>query len=485
MSNLSQTAPIDAPSDYQPQFPLWVRQVLALLMILVAIWVGNLIAPVLPMLTIAFLLAFVMFVPSRTLARRTPIPYTLSVLILYIVLILAIILLVVLVSPALIEGTNGLIVSLQNGLVQLVEIIRALDPQEAVFTFFDFELDLSEYVVLLQTILQTSQAQIDEIISTGEVPLDPEGTGDELEATGAEPEPILTPEIIDETQPNEPLRIQQAQLTELINLILSSFGSVTRTVTATITSVTGFFGNLLLAMFISFLILLDVPRMQRSLSRSIPEVYQREFAVLIRKIVRVWNGFFRGQVFIGFFIGFITWVQLTAMGISNAFILAVIVGTISLIPTIGGIIAIIPLGLIPLITGSTTFPELPNGIVALIVVGVNLVISQVIWNVIAPKILGDALDLPLAVIIIGVFVGAAVGGILGAFLVAPIMATGRVLLVYLFNKINLVDPYPNEEAPLTFQSDQFEYIGWTWRRSPAPKSEVVGISKPTNEQPAR
>ena len=74
---------------------------------------------------------------------------------------------------------------------------------------------------------------------------------------------------------------------------------------------------------------------------------------------------------------------------------------------------------------------------------------------IAPKILGDALDLPLPVIIVGVFVGAAAGGVLGAFLVAPIMATLRVLLAYLWHKINLEDPFPGETAPFEWGDDPF------------------------------
>ena len=154
--------------------------------------------------------------------------------------------------------------------------------------------------------------------------------------------------------------------------------------------------------------------------------YHREFALLVQKIVHVWNGFFKGQVLIGFAIGVLTFVQFSAMGISNTFILAVMTGTISLIPTIGGIIALVPLSLIPLIQGSQASRKFRTAIMALLVVGINLLITQIIWNVIAPKILGDALDLPLPVIIVGVFIGAAAGGVLGAFLVAPIMATIRV-----------------------------------------------------------
>jgi predicted PurR-regulated permease PerM len=77
-------------------------------------------------------------------------------------------------------------------------------------------------------------------------------------------------------------------------------------------------------------------------------------------------------------------------------------------------------------------------------VGINLVISQVMWNVLAPKILGDALNLPMPVMIVGVFIGAAIGGILGAFLVAPIMSMVIVIFGYVIAKVSGLDPYPEE-----------------------------------------
>jgi predicted PurR-regulated permease PerM len=87
------------------------------------------------------------------------------------------------------------------------------------------------------------------------------------------------------------------------------------------------------------------------------------------------------------------------------------------------------------------------GTFTLLVLVVNVLITQVIWNVIAPKILGDAVRLPLPVIILGVFLGAGVGGILGAFLAVPILGTVRVIVLYLISKITLSDPFPGEEMP--------------------------------------
>ncbi len=423
--------------EYQPQFSLWVRQLLTVILLIAGVFMLTLLAPVLPMLTVAFLITFVLFFPSRSLARRTPIPYSIAVIILYVFMIVLIVLGLLLLTPSVIAGVNNLIASLQQGYSDLIASLEALRPQDAVLDIVGIPIDLSELVrtaknLVLNGITTTSSG-------------------------------FLLPSTLPSASP-----AQQVALDSLINQILPLFGPVSQTVTSAIGTVTGFVGSFLLALFISFLILLDIPLTQKAISRSVPSGYHREFALLVHKIAHVWNGFFKGQVLIGFAIGVLTFVQLSAMGIGNTFILALITGVISLIPTIGGIFALVPLSLIPLIQGSQTLPQIPHGILALLVVGINLFITQIIWNAVAPKILGDALDLPLPVIIVGVFIGAAAGGVLGAFLVAPIMATMRVLIAYTWSKINLQDPYPGELEPFGWEDDAFVYTGSLRQRLSAP-----------------
>ena len=412
--------------DYQPQFSQWVRQLLTVILLIAGVYLLTLTLPVLPMLTIAFLIAFVMFIPSRALARRTPMPYAVAVILLYVLMGVIVVLGLLLLTPTLISGINNLIRSFQQGYSDLVVSLQALRPENAILTVLGVTVDLSDIVRTVQG-----------IFLNGVVP----------RTTG-----FLLPEGI-----VSPTPARQVQLESLLNQILPLFGPVSQTVTSVIGLVTGFIGSTLLAIFVSFLILLDIPFTQHVIERQVPHAYHREVALLVEKLVKIWNGFFKGQVLIGFAIGVLTFIQLQGMGISNGFILAVIVGTISLIPTIGGIIALVPLSLIPLIQGSQSFPQVPHVIMALLVVGVNLVITQLIWNVIAPKILGDALELPLPVIIVGVFVGAAAGGVLGAFLAAPIMASLRVLMGYLWHKINLEDPFPGEASPFKWEDDPFAH----------------------------
>jgi predicted PurR-regulated permease PerM len=52
-----------------------------------------------------------------------------------------------------------------------------------------------------------------------------------------------------------------------------------------------------------------------------------------------------------------------------------------------------------------------------------------------PKIMGDAVDLPPLIVLIGIIAGAGAFGILGALLATPMIATGKLIFRYIYGKI--------------------------------------------------
>lgn len=403
-------------SKYQPQWGRTTRTIATVFLIVASIYALTLLGPVIQMLTFAFLLAFVMYAPARAMTRRSVLPWAGSVAVLYLLLVLVVLGALLIIIPAFINGADSLLEQGATAYNNLLQNLRDYQPQDGIATILGVQLDFNPILTPIRDFVLGAQ------------PDSENGT--------------INSDILG-----------SINLQEVINGLFNIAGTVTGTVTSAITGVTGFVTTLLLAVFISFLILVDLPHSQRQVANWIPLAYHREAALLIEKLRRVWNGFFRGQVLIGFIIGGLTWIQLMLMGVPGVAVLAIFTGVISLIPTIGGFFALIPLFLVPAFQGSTVFLEMPNLVFALLVIGVNLVISQVIWNVVAPKILGDALDLPLPVIIVGVFIGAAVGGILGAFLVAPIMSTIRVFVWYIISKIAQQDPFPGEVPTSPLNAD--------------------------------
>ena len=405
----------DFPPEYQPQWSRSVRLIAGVFLIIAAIYALTLLSPVIQMLALAFIIAFLMYAPAKLLRRYTRIPWAGSVLIVYLLLFVFVILIILIMLPTMVDSINNLVDSGQSAYERFEVALENYKPQDGMFRILGTNIDLNPFILPLKDIVLVTENE--------------EGTVDDSVESDFAEAPIA-------------FDIQQ-----LLSGFVNIAGSITGFITSAIGSIAGLISTLLLSLFISLLVLLDIPSDRVAMLQSVHTIHHREMILLLRRIETIWNGFFRGQVFIGIVIGVITWVQLMILGIPNALLLAIITGLISLIPSIGGFIALVPLTLIPLIQGSTVLVDTPNWQIAILVVVINLIITQVIWNVIAPKILGDILNLPLPVIIVGVFIGAALAGVMGAFLVAPVLGTLKVFVSYLIAKIVGQDPFPGEDVP--------------------------------------
>jgi hypothetical protein len=74
-----------------------------------------------------------------------------------------------------------------------------------------------------------------------------------------------------------------------------------------------------------------------------------------------------------------------------------------------------------------------------------ILVQQVENNLIVPRVLGAAVDLPPLVVMTGAVVGAYVGGILGVMLATPVIATGREILTYIYRKLLDEEPFPIDD----------------------------------------
>jgi predicted PurR-regulated permease PerM len=410
----SRTAHILTPDhlivEYTPQWAPWVRQFVAIALVLGLVAGIILLGPIAQILIGSFLLALVMYFPARFITKRMRVGYKSAVGFLYLFLILCLCGAAALLIPIISDGVQSFSNAAEqqiNAASKFFEEYSAATPEKGIVTILGAPVDLNPFLLV-----------IDDLIGR---------------ANGQQPVPATPAASATTTS-----ALQGINLQGILNLLTGIVGSILGFTTSLIST-------LLLSLFISFLILIELPDYQRGLFKLIPPVHHREMSLLANRLVVVWRGFFRGQLIVGLIIGALTWLQCTLMGVQGAVPLAILTAVVSLIPNIGGIIALIPLAIVPLIQGSTVFTTMPNSTFAFLVVGINLVISQIIWNVVAPSIIGDALSLPLPVIIVGVFFGAAIGGIVGAFLIAPILGSLKVLTFYLLMKIGKQDPFPGEQ----------------------------------------
>ena len=227
------------------------------------------------------------------------------------------------------------------------------------------------------------------------------------------------------------------KMLEYLGAGLSGFRTVLGIVTAVITSA---IVTALVAMYLNA----DSVRLYDTTIENFPPGYERDGLRLMAEIKRVWRGYLYGQLVNSLITGFLVFLVLWAVGLPGAFLMGAIMVVLNMIPTFGPILAAIPGVLTALLSGSTRWPELENYWFALIVIGIYLVVVQLQANIIAPKVMGTAVRLRPAVVLIGLLIGFQVGGLLGSLLAVPVIASIRDVAVYVWRKLIDVDPWPDE-----------------------------------------
>jgi predicted PurR-regulated permease PerM len=216
-----------------------------------------------------------------------------------------------------------------------------------------------------------------------------------------------------------------------------------RTIVGIITAIiTSAIVTTLVAMYLNA----DSRRMHTGVIRNIPPGYERDGLLMMEAQKSVWRGYLYGQLVNSIITGFLVFVVLTVVGLPGAFLFGAIMVVLNMIPTFGPILAAIPGVLAALLSGSTRWPELEAYWFALIVAGIYIVVVQLQANIIAPRVMGAAVRLRPAVVLIGLIVGFQVGGLLGSLLAVPIIASIRDVGVYIWAKLIDAEPFPGQVA---------------------------------------
>jgi len=208
---------------------------------------------------------------------------------------------------------------------------------------------------------------------------------------------------------------------------------------------------------ISFYLVKDADRLRGYLDSLAPPGHTEELARLREEINLVWKAFFRGQVLLGIVIGTVVWLAMTAVGLPNAGLMGLTAGLLEAIPTFGPILSTIPALLIAIFRGSTYLP-MSNFWFTVLVLGIYTLIQQMENAYLVPRIMGRRLNLHPVVVFIGVIAGGTVAGVLGVLLAAPVIATIRVVLGYVYAKLLDQAPFPERERPAELYPGEIDAI---------------------------
>lgn len=145
--------------------------------------------------------------------------------------------------------------------------------------------------------------------------------------------------------------------------------------------------------------------------RNLPEFQSQYYGYLKKDVRRLIGGYFLAQFRIMFVVGAILIVGFLILGVRYAFLLGILIAILDFLPVFGTGTVLIPWALVKLF--SADYP---------LAIGLALlyVLSQVIRQVIQPKIVGDTMGLPPLVTLLFLYLGFKLSGIGGMILAVPL-----------------------------------------------------------------
>jgi predicted PurR-regulated permease PerM len=179
--------------------------------------------------------------------------------------------------------------------------------------------------------------------------------------------------------------------------------------------------EVLILLILSFYFMADGARLADSMILALPPRAQDDTRFLVANIHRAFAGFLRGQVIQSLVGALGTGLIMSILGVDYALLSSVVAGLVLFIPFIGPPVAVV----LPVIISLLTRPE-----VTIFLFLALLALQQVIFNVLAPRILSRQVGLHPLLVFFAVLTGARVAGIWGAIFGVPIVAVLTAMISF-------------------------------------------------------
>jgi predicted PurR-regulated permease PerM len=189
-----------------------------------------------------------------------------------------------------------------------------------------------------------------------------------------------------------------------------------------ITTVTGTVGaivSLLIIPVLAYYLLVEFDRIRHGVLGLVPRAYQEKVASEAARVDALIAGFIRGQFTVCLMLGALYALGFAAIGIDLAIVIGVAGGLLSIIPYVGGAVAILSAIAMALL-------QFGIGVQLALVVGWYLIVQGLESFVLTPKIVGKSLGMHPVTVVLALMIGGDLLGFLGLLVAVPLAAVAQV-----------------------------------------------------------
>ena len=207
-------------------------------------------------------------------------------------------------------------------------------------------------------------------------------------------------------------------LASIQNYLITNLGNMT----ASIMSIGSSIASFLIAIVLSIYLLKDSEYFI-GFRKSKAGIYTKKIFLIIHD---VFSKFIRGQLLEAVFVGILSSIALTIVGIDYAIVIGVIAGICNMIPYVGPIVGTVLAAIMGLLSGCPI--KIIYAIIAM------LIVQQIDNNLLAPKIVGESVGLHAVFTMLAIIIGGNAFGLIGMLIAVPLAASFRILFNLWYEK---------------------------------------------------
>lgn len=177
--------------------------------------------------------------------------------------------------------------------------------------------------------------------------------------------------------------------------------------------VVAFLSQVLLVLLISAYMMIDGRGLTRLLLHLMPDRFAGDARMWMSTIDRTFGGFIRGTLLQSLIYGVVVTLAMLLFGVPYALVVGVATGLLMVIPFLGGLIGLA----LPLLAGA--LQSSPNTLLLVILL---FAFQMILFNLIMPRILSQALRIPTLLVFIALIAGVQLLGLWGLVFAVPLTA---------------------------------------------------------------